>query len=144
MMKHLLFFAGLVLSLQIAFCQKMSVSAAVDKQSIVIGEQVSLELEATIPRGKEVHFFQIDSLPHFEVLHKSEVDSVISDNGIKLQQKLTLTSWDSGHWQIPALAMAGIKTKPLGIKVSFSPLDPNQPYHEIKDIIDVRVPQESN
>lgn len=125
-----------------AFGQKVTVTASSDKDKIVIGEQIRLTLEAVVPREEVIDWPRIDSITHFEILNASKLDSQVSGEELMLKQTLTLTSWDSGRWQIPALAIAGSKrTKPIVIDVGYSPFDRNQPYHDIKDIIDVERPR---
>lgn len=127
-----------------AFTQKVTVTASSDKDKIVIGEQIKLTLEAVVPRDEVVDWPKIDSIAHFEVLNASKLDSQLSGEELILKQTLTLTSWDSGRWQIPAFAITGSKrTKPIVVDVGYSPFDRNQPYHDIKDIIEVQRPGES-
>ena len=131
----------LLLSLS-AFTQKVTVTASSDKDKIVIGEQIKLTLEAVVPQQEVIDWPKIDSLPHFEILNASKLDSQLSGEELLLKQTLTLTSWDSGRWQIPAFAIAGSnRTKPIVVEVGYSTFDRNQPYHDIKDIIDVDRPR---
>src|SRR5215831_16609415 len=114
MMKKLISFFILTLFLSgIAFSQNPSVSATLDKQKILIGEQAQLYLKALVKKNLPVSWFALDSIPHFEILQRSKIDSQQTSEGLFLQQTLTLTSWDSGRWLIPALALAKAKTKPL-------------------------------
>ena len=120
---------------------KIAIKANVDKNHIVIGEQIHFNLEADFPLHEPMRFFLIDSIPHFEILEKKKIDTVDNNGGIKLSQALTLTSFDSGHWVIPPLEMPGDKplfTDSIPIDVGFSPFDPKQDYHDIKDVIDVQ------
>ena len=133
----------LLLSLS-AFAQKVTVTANSDKNKIVIGEQIQLTLEAVVPKDEVIDWPRIDSIRHFEVLNASKLDSQLSGEELILKQTLTLTSWDSGRWQIPAFAIVGSKrTKPIVVDVGYSPFDRNQPYHDIKDILNVRQPGHS-
>ena len=89
-----------------------------------------------------MRFFTIDSIPHFEILERKKIDTVDDREGIKLSQNLTLTSFDSGHWAIPSFELPADKpmyTDSIPVDVGFSPFDPNQDYHDIKDVIDVQV-----
>ena len=120
---------------------KISIKANVDKNHIVIGEQIHLSVEADFPLHEPMRFFLIDSIPHFEILDRRKIDTVDNNDGIKLSQTLTLTSFDSGHWVIPQLELPGDKplfTDSIPLDIGFSPFDPNQDYHDIKDVVDVQ------
>ena len=115
----------------------VSVSASVNKDRILIGEPIELTVEATVP-GIASGWFSTDTLPHFEFINKGKIDS--STPG-KYKQLLTITSFDSGINMIPMLSMEiGGKfylTDSIPVTVSFSDADPNKPYHDIKDILEV-------
>jgi hypothetical protein len=130
--------------LSIAFSQGLPVSATVDKQKILIGEQVQLYLKAVITKPGPFRWFVVDTFPHFEILQQSKIDSQQTSEGLFLQQTITLTSWDSGRWAIPPFAFANNKTKPVLVTVGYTQMDPNQPYNDIKDIIEVQKPFASN
>jgi len=124
---------------------KIVIKANVDKNRIVIGEQIHLNLEAGFPPHEPMRFFSIDSIPHFEILERKKIDTIDNDEGIKLSQSLTITSFDSGHWVIPAFELTGDQprlTDTIPIDVGFSSFDPNQDYHDIKDVIDVQAEEE--
>jgi LPXTG-motif cell wall-anchored protein len=115
-----------------------SVQATVDKNRILIGERVNLRLEANIPENQPIRFFLIDSIPHFEIVEKTRTDTINTNSGTRLIKTIPLTSFDSGHWVIPSFEMAGgFATDTIPMDVVFSVFDPNQPYHDIKDIIEV-------
>jgi hypothetical protein len=121
---------------------KITIKANIDKNNIVIGEQIHFYLEADFPLHEPMSFFTIDSIPHFEILEQKKIDTLDKNEGIKLSQTLTITSFDSGHWVIPSFELAGDKplfTDTIPVNVGFSPFDPNQDYHDIKDIINVQV-----
>jgi hypothetical protein len=133
-----LFFPALVSNAQ----NKVTIKSGVDKNKIVIGEQIHLSLEADFPLQEPMRFFTIDSIAHFEILERKKIDTVDYREGIKLLQSLTLTSFDSGHWAIPSFELPADKpmyTDSIAVDVGFSPFDPNQDYHDIKDVIDVQV-----
>ena len=123
------------------------VLSSTDKSKVLLGEQFDLVVGARFTSEKDVSFFSIDSLPHFEILQKSKIDTGRTDQNIVLTQRITLTSFDSGRWQIPALSLPNspLKTKPIVIEVVFSsPFDPKQDYHDVKDILSVKKPIDSN
>ncbi len=144
-MKQLFFLVILLINLGgTGFSQSPAVSATTDKQKILIGEQVQLYLKAVLKKNTRAGWFVVDSFPHFEILQRSKIDSQQTTEGLFLQQTLTLTSWDSGRWAIPAFSFAGGKTKPVVIAVGYTPMAPDQPYNDIKDIIEVEKPLASN
>lgn len=138
-----LFILSITISLGV-FSQNLPVSATVNKQKILIGEHLQLYLKAVVRGNNTARWFRVDSFSHFEILKSSKIDSQQTSQGLFLQQTITLTSWDSGKWAIPSFSFGRLQTKPLVVSVEFSPMDPNQPYHDIKDIIDVQKPIASN
>lgn len=121
---------------------KTTVKATVDKNKILIGERIQLRLEADIPENEAIRFFIIDTIPHFE-LDKQKIDTSYNNEGTSLKQVISITSFDSGHWVIPAFSLGEkIITDTIPVDVAFSPMDSTQDYHDIKDIIDVKPPEE--
>ena len=141
---HTIVFTGFFnfLFLSLTAQQNISVKASVDKNKILIGEQLHLTLEVHSPATEPMRFFLVDSIPHFEILERQKIDTSDKNGGIELKQSLTLTSFDSGHWAIPSFELGMDKyavTDSIPIDIIFSsPFDPNQDYHDIKDVIDVQ------
>jgi hypothetical protein len=136
---------SIVLSSIAALAQKVVISAELNKDRIFIGEQIEWTFQGVINKTQNIPWTLPDSLPHFEVLDKSKIDSQVSGEDIILKQVLTLTSWDSGSWQLPPVSIAGSnKTKPIKVDVGYSPFDPSQDYHDVKDIMDVVKPFKEN
>src|SRR6476620_3324006 len=144
MKKLILLIIHLTLIVGVAFSQATPVSASVDKQKILIGEQVQVYLKAVLATNTKLPWPVVDTFPHFEVLSRSRIDTQQTSQGLLLQQTVTITSWDSGRWMIPPVSFGNSKTKAVLVSVEYSPMDPNQPYHDIKDIIDVPSPIASN
>jgi hypothetical protein len=118
--------------------QGIVVSATVNSNRVMIGQPLTLTLSVEVPENDAIRFFSIDTIPHFEFLDKQGIDTTNTNTGTKLTQKFKLISFDSGSWVIPAFALAeNISTDSIPVEVVFSPFDPNQPYHDIKDVIDV-------
>ncbi len=116
----------------------IKVKATVDKRKILIGEPIRLQLEADIPENEAIRFFNTDSIPHFELLHKEKIDTSNTGKGTILSQVIHITSWDSGHWVLPSFILGESKrTDTIPVDVGFTPFDPEQPYHDTKDIIEV-------
>lgn len=131
-------------SLSLEAQDKTTVSATVDRSRILIGEPIRLRLEADIPDNQPIRFFQLDSIPHFEFLSKDNIDTSNTSDGTVLSQIIQITSFDSGHWVIPSFAIGNITTDTIPIDVDFSPspFNADQPYHDIKDIIEVTPEEE--
>jgi LPXTG-motif cell wall-anchored protein len=147
-MRNKIFFLGLLYLLYGSLhAQKTPpVIASTDKSKILLGEQFDIVIGARFTNEADLSFFNIDSLPHFEIVQKAKIDTERTDKNIVLTQKITLTSFDSGRWQIPPLPLPGtnLKTQPIRVDVVFtSPFDPNQEYHDVKDILSVKKPLES-
>jgi hypothetical protein len=133
-----------LLCVLITFGQATSVTASIDRNAILIGEPITLLLEATVPLSAEASWFALDSIPHFEFIEKGKVDSAKDDESRYFKQEVRITSFDSGRWSIPPLPMdingRSYLTDSLVVSVSFTPFDPNQEYHDIKDILEVENP----
>lgn len=125
-----------------AFAQ--SVVAATDRDSILIGEKIELHLKAFFTADQKPEWFTLDTIPHFEIMQRSAIDTQKVEGDLVLTQTLTLTSWDSGSWNIPPLSLPQGSTKALFIYVGHTPFDVSQPYNDIHDIVDVKTPKTSN
>ena len=113
--------------------------ATVDKDSILIGEQIKLRVQGQFKIGQD-QWPSLDTISKFEVLEKSEVDREEEGDLVTLSQTLTLTSWDSGILFIPPLNIGNSATAPIKIDVAYSPhpFDTTQPYHPVHDILEVK------
>jgi hypothetical protein len=117
---------------------KTVAKAAVNKTQILIGEPITLTLEVDVPEHEPIRFFQFDSLPHFEFLDSQEIDTINTGKGTVLTQVMQITSFDSGRWVIPSLSIGdSVVTDSIPVDVVFSPFNPDSPYHDIKEIIEV-------
>ena len=127
-----------------AFAQEVTVKAAVNKNSILIGEPIQLQVEARLPRDNNAKWFPFDSIPHFEFIEKAKIDTVQKEEGMLVKQTVTVTSFDSGRWVIPPLELEingrTYLTDSFPVAVAFSNFDPAAPYHDIKDILEVANP----
>jgi hypothetical protein len=132
----------------IVFCvgqAQISVRSSVDRDNILIGEPLELTVEVYTPLGASVNWFDDDSIPHFEVISRSPLDTVESIDGKKIVQKLSITSFDSGRWQIPAFQVnvAGqsyFSDTNVSVSVNYAAFDPKEDYHDIKQIIETSNP----
>jgi len=150
--KYLFFIAGLTACF-FSFCKGQTLKTSVDKNEILIGEQIKMKVDADFPPGVyNVRWLVIpDSLQHFEVLDRSKIDSVYSDDKLThLSQTFTLTSFDSGQWVIPSFAIKfypvnndtiiNAVTDSVPVTVSFSPSDTTNQLRDIKPIREVEAP----
>ena len=137
--KTILFLFSMILAQTIIAQGDASIKASVNKNKILLGEPLVLTIESYFPSGSKIQFEQIDTIAHFEFLDKPVIDSSSENGDIKVIGKYTITSFDSGHWVIPSFTLAkGVKTDTIPIDVVFSDFNPEQDYHDIKDIIEVK------
>lgn len=136
------------LMVSLLFClplfAQVSIKASVDRDKILIGEPVSLTVDAYVPLGSDVAWFASDSIDHFDITKRAAVDTTNDIDGKKISQVLTITSFDSGRWTIPQFEV-NVGGKPyysdsLTIDVAFISFNPKENYHDIKDIIVIRNP----
>jgi LPXTG-motif cell wall-anchored protein len=118
------------------------VKATIDRQQILIGEPVNLRVTVEVPENEPIRFFEIDTIPKFEFIDKGKIDTSNTSSGTTLSQTIKMTSFDSGYVAIPSFEMAGgLRTDSFSVLVSYSAFDPDQDYHDIKDVIDVTAEQ---
>ena len=89
----------------------------VDSTNILIGDQINFSIKANI--------FEGDSLPHFtetigalEIVSKSLVDSIKTNEGWQLTQSYILTVWDSGVYYIPSVRFKSFVSDSIAIIVN--------------------------
>jgi len=116
------------------------VSTIISKNKIVLGEQISLQIkvEGISQASIKNDFVFPDTINHIEIL--SDSTQTISNSTIIYN--LTLTSFDSGYWQLPAFEMVlmdnrKLITEPVGINVMPVDVSTLIDYHDIKDILEV-------
>ena len=151
-MKRILFFIGfgLLLGLTYGFAQSPTLKTTVDKKQILIGEQLKYNVEASFPvNAYRIGWFSVpDSFSHFEVVTRGKIDTIEKNGVLTYKQTLTLTSFDSGIYAIPALPInfepvvsdttLSLFTDSIPVNISFSPLDSTKTFHDIKSIIEVK------
>ena len=142
MKKLLLFILSLSLVASAALAQKANFFVSADKQKIIIGEPFIITLQAAFPKGKKIAWTTVDTIPHFEILSRSVIDSLANGKEVLVKQTLTATSWDSGRWQLMVPPPAGYKnaSKVVMMDVGYSSFDPTQDYHDVKDILEGKKP----
>lgn len=135
------------------WAQEVKFKSILDNNRIYIGEQVNYILELTIPANYQFEWPQIyDSLaPKIEIVRKTTVDTArISGNTLRVSQVFTITSFDTGYYLIPPVAlkyrtgtyeneMKLIETEPFVLNVHSIPVDITQPIKPIKGPISVPI-----
>ena len=121
-----------------------TITASVDKDSIQLGEPFRLVFTIKTTQPETIILPAVDSIPHFTLLEKMNLDSAITADVYTYQTVWRLTSFDSGRVVIPALTFS-IGNKPyltdsLAVTVYFPPPDSTKEYHDIKNIIDKENP----
>ena len=75
-------------------------------------------------------------------MENAKIDTIVRGEGLAIKAVYTITSFDSGHWVIPSFSISnGVQTDTIPIDVVFSDFDTEQEYHDIKDVIEVKVPK---
>ena len=97
-----------LLSAGAAFAQDYKASAHIAPGSILIGDQVDLNLSFSAPSGTEVKWPTIKDtiLGNLQVISRSKIDSSWSADKktLQLSQKLRITCFDSGFYTIPPIS----------------------------------------
>ncbi len=144
------FVAALILAAQHSMAQLPSVVTSVNKNNILIGEQIHLTVKASMPDNTyRLTWFNIpDSFGNFVVVSEKKIDSSYANGNLLFSQQLTVTSFDSGRMLIPSLVLIAeplgadsvfrLFTDSIPVNVSFSPLDSVKTFHDIKPIMDVK------
>ena len=133
------------------FAQSPDVKTSVDKADILIGEQIKYKVSATFPAGvfKVNWFLPPDSVAHFEIVDKSKIDTTAENSNTKLEQTITMTSFDSGRWNIPAFRInfdpvkddttLNLYTDSIPVNVGYAASDSTNQLRDIKPIMEVTV-----
>ncbi len=136
-------------SAQMSFAQLPTVKTSIDKNNILIGQQLNYRVETSMPDNTfRLSWFSFpDTSGHFVVVAKNKIDSSSSNGNLNFSQVITITSFDSGRRVIPPLALTfstlegdssvNIYTDSIPVNVSYSPTDSIKPFHDIKTILEV-------
>jgi len=103
-LKNLLFLL-LIIGGKLIYAQSTYVSADLDSTKILIGDQINLNLKASFPANNKIYWPQIkDTITKdIEIIEQSKIDTIFSDDKTykTLLQKIKITSFDSGFYEIP-------------------------------------------
>ncbi|MCB1124529.1 MAG: hypothetical protein KJT03_23450, partial [Verrucomicrobiae bacterium] len=89
-----------------------NVSAALDSNRILIGDQVRLNIYVEHSKQESilgVDYSELEKIENIEILATAPWDTLSSGEQFVLQQRLTLTAFDSGYYRIPPLPVQYIK-----------------------------------
>jgi len=86
--------------------QELRPIISTERDSILIGDQINLKIQVSIDPKTKVAWprFEEFLMPKIEILNRSNIDSLWNkENELKLEQNLTITSFDTGYYQIPGV-----------------------------------------
>ena len=124
-------------------------SVRAEKYRMRIGEQVELLLKAEASKGQKIIWPAVsDSIgPFFDVISRDTIDTVAaSGNGIALEQRIQITSFDSGMHSLPVFDFLFINptndtqsvlSDVLSIEVLTIPVDTTKAIKDIRGLEDV-------
>ncbi|MEM6629440.1 MAG: hypothetical protein AAF694_07185 [Bacteroidota bacterium] len=140
-----LFFLGCFLPLA-SYGQAPEVVASIDTTEMLIGDQ--LDFNILVAHRADQHIlwpFWLDSLGGFELIGKPVLDTLEKGELLEEIQQLTLTAFDSGEYQIPAIPIRyvanggrdtfSVLTDPKSILVHTVPVDTTQAIKPIKELL---------
>ncbi len=86
--------------------QNTEAFAKLDTNSIMIGDQVGLELGIKLPSGFTTLWPAISDTitENIELISRSGIDTVFDEDQMILSQQLTITSFDSGYFEMPSFS----------------------------------------
>lgn len=130
-----------------SFCFAQAISTTVDKRDILIGEQITYNLNIDLPSvDYKVDITIPDSLEHFDIIEKT--GGIINNTNGKYawKQKIIFTSFDSGAFAFPSFPFRishlntvsqNLSTDSIRINVGYMPIDKEGNPRDIKTILEV-------
>ena len=129
-----------------SFAQTSVAKATLDTNSILIGDQINLNIEFTSSPDYFVIWplFNDTITNEIEIIKKSDIDTIITEQQdlITLKQSLIITSFDSGYYKIPPVkfiyrekndtTIYNVFTAPLFLNVLTIPVDTTKAIMPIK------------
>ncbi len=145
------FYVVLSLFTSAVMAQDVKPVAKLDTATILIGQQVRLELSVTYNVDKGAVNIVWPTITDtitskLPILHDSHVDTILPDKQndpylFKQTRTLTITSWDSGFWAIPPFTFVingdTVGTIPLLLTVNTVDADTSKSFRDIKEIYTV-------
>lgn len=121
--------------------QSPSFGLEADTNTILIGEQVKLKLNATIAASEPFQWPVLpDTISRLVLVEVGPLDTVEMKETLQLQQLLTITSFDSGTVAVPALQLKvgndSAFSEPLAIEVGLPEVADDENFYDIKAPLD--------
>jgi hypothetical protein len=142
-----LFFILCLLSSGWVVAQDATVTAVLDSQQILIGDQVNLDLTVELRDNSKVAwpFFKDTITGQLEIVQVSVPDTTVKETGeTVLHQRLVITSFDTGFMVLPPISfifnddsLQVLTTEPYLIFVSDIPVEMEADIKDIKEPYDV-------
>lgn len=141
----------LIFMIHNSHAQNVRIKAMLDTARIEIGEQIQLKLQAVFdPQQYRINFPAVpDTVNHLEFIAKQN-DTIIGRSEHTITQSLTITSFDSGRWQIPSFRFdiqplngttASTQwTDSLFVSVGMPIVDTSKPFKPIMGIQEAKMP----
>lgn len=131
--------------------QEITAKAGMDTSTILLGQQVTLKIEVSIPKNKSLSWpvFADSVAPGVEIVSTSAVDTAESSDPrrLNLSQKIRITSFDTGFHTIPSIPFYEngkrdslhilAMTNQLFLTVNTVPVDTTKAIKDIKGVMSV-------
>ena len=138
-----IYFSFILFVLLSCAANAQQLKATLDSSKIKLGGQAHLKLELSIPKQSKYLFpiFTDTIAKGIELVGIPQIDTIKNDNQtLTVRQQLTITSWDSGSYQLPKLKVVvdnGKKTDTLStqeflVQVSTVKVDTTKAIRDIK------------
>lgn len=122
-------------------------TASVDTNGLLIGERIPITLYVEAPKDYHVVWPDIsDTLGMLEIIKRTNIDTLDDVDKLLLNQKLMVTTFDSGSYKLPAFTwmyskpghstLFPAKSKPLKLNFTTVQVDTTEPMKDIHPIID--------
>ena len=97
----------------------------IERDSIMIGDQIIYELGINIPEGFVVAWPSLNDTisKNIEIIDQQDIDTSFKENTLILNRRLTITSFDSGYFKIPSYVF---KFRHQGDTVQYEAKTPEQ------------------
>ncbi len=145
-MKRILGFISFAIFIgSVAFAAEPVFKAKIDTNKTLIGKQIELKLSAEYDKNQTVFWPEIkDSVGSLEIVKSISPDTVQKEGRFAVNRQYTLTSFDSGSYQVPQFTFSyqnegsedlfAAKTKELSLEFASVTIDTT------KDIKDIKPP----